>query len=116
MNKPKDTKVKWERLKTTLVNLNEEKDYHRNYATRITVDAITGSDEICVVFGRTLEESKSRAKLIASVHDLEKQVEEYEKAVKYWFDVLEEVTGKDPRIKPDHVLSKFVELLNQDSK
>ncbi len=67
----KYSKGNWERLKTYLIQVGHiDEAYHKNYSTKITENAITGSGEIAIVFGKTLEESKTRARIILKAPEM----------------------------------------------
>lgn len=57
-------------------------------------------------FNLPIEEVQANAKLIAAAPELLD-------AIKYYFDVLEEVRGKDWNKSPDHVLSKMINAINK---
>lgn len=57
----------------------------------------------------SIKEAMANAKLIAAAPELLE-------AIKYYFDVLEEVRGEDWDKKPDHVLSKMINAINKATK
>jgi len=69
---------------------------------------LEGSKKIChmATFCKNDDEVLSNAKLISAAPDLLE-------AIQYYFDVLEEVRGKDFALKPDHVLSKMINAVKK---
>lgn len=86
----KGTKGKW--------ILGDEKNYNGNKAFEVWY----GNDGECVA---EVVHKIEDAKLIAAAPELLE-------ALLYYFDVLEEVRGKDFKDKPDHVLSKMINAVN----
>lgn len=87
----KGTKGKWE-----VVVQNE---------TGSLITGMNGNETICTVWGN-VDEFEANAQLIEAAPDLLE-------AIQYYFDVLEEVRGKNWNEKPDHVLSKMLNAVKK---
>ena len=74
----------------------------------LEINGATGEEAVKYYGGNLICESVSieNAKLITAAPDLLE-------AIQYYFDVLEEVRGKDFALKPDHVLSKMINAVKK---
>ena len=91
MRRFEGTKGKWSVF-------NQDEDIH--------IENESSSEAIATLVGWNNEkEGDANAKLIAAAPQLLE-------AILYYFDVLEEVRGKDFKDKPDHVLSKMINAVN----
>jgi hypothetical protein len=97
MKKFKGTPGNWQYRKATAKN-----------GSSFRVESKVGEEtkKVCNVITRDIDQAESNAKLIAAAPDLLE-------AIQYYFDVLEEVLGKDWKEKPGHVLSKMLDAVKK---